>query len=367
MVLICKLIEQDKDFKEPINPFQIIAVRMVLTVVCCHVYVTFIEHRKIMHYPFGPREIRNLLIYRSISGFIGLYSLYYSLQYISLSTSTVINFLAPVVTVWAACVYLGERYTLYEAFGGLCSIVGMTLVIRPSFLFPHSIITTNTTTMDTNIEGKNQVESNDSHKRFIGIVASFCGVLSNSLNSILQRSIGDKCHPIISVQYFSTFSAIFSTIALCIAASSTKFSMTPFQMMTTLRQWLLFIGIGFAGFSVQFCWSWAISKEEAGRLVLLTYFQIAYSIFWEFVIWGYLPSLLTWLGFLIIIASALLIIYLKPQDSMSEEEITSAGIALEPSNSTINSTSSSFNDDSTDYELEVFHMHEDAAEEKEKV
>jgi hypothetical protein len=54
--------------------------------------------------------------------FFGLFGIYYSLQYLSLSDATVLTFLAPLCTAVAGALILKETFKLGEAVAGRASI-----------------------------------------------------------------------------------------------------------------------------------------------------------------------------------------------------------------------------------------------------
>ena len=119
--------------------------------------------------PFlGPKGIRLLLVFRGFSGcvesispthhlgpdanrFFGLFGVYYSLQYLSLSDATVLTFLAPMCTAVAGAIFLKERLTRQHILAGsarrscclfrvlietaVISLVGVVLIARPTSLF----------------------------------------------------------------------------------------------------------------------------------------------------------------------------------------------------------------------------------------
>jgi drug/metabolite transporter (DMT)-like permease len=89
--------------------------------------------------PFlGPKNMRPLLFLRGFSGylfcyqfstiadlfrneqyrFIGLYGIYFSLQYLSLSDATVLTFLAPICTVFTGALFLGETFSRRQVLAG---------------------------------------------------------------------------------------------------------------------------------------------------------------------------------------------------------------------------------------------------------
>ena len=73
-------------------------------------------------YVLGPKGVRLLLLTRGIGGFIGLYGIYFSLQYLDLSDAVVLTFLAPICTSIAGAVLLGERFTIKQALASCGSL-----------------------------------------------------------------------------------------------------------------------------------------------------------------------------------------------------------------------------------------------------
>jgi len=53
-----------------------------------------------------------------ISRTMGLFGLYFSLQYLSLSDATVLTFMVPTTTALAAAILLKEVYTIQQAMSG---------------------------------------------------------------------------------------------------------------------------------------------------------------------------------------------------------------------------------------------------------
>lgn len=99
----------------------------------------------------GPKEVRPLLIFRGVSGcvsspflslycpsidlrtrFFGLFGIYYSLQYLSLSDATVLTFLSPLCTAIAGALFLKEKMRRTQALAGRKRLFGL-----PTQLFIH--------------------------------------------------------------------------------------------------------------------------------------------------------------------------------------------------------------------------------------
>ena len=86
---------------------------------------------------------------------MGIFGLYYSLQFLSLSDATVLQFLSPIFTAIGGSIFLNEAFSMREAFAGceqptvavlfhgspfsqVASLVGVMLIARPTFLFGES-------------------------------------------------------------------------------------------------------------------------------------------------------------------------------------------------------------------------------------
>lgn len=307
MVVATKVLETDHEGvegKEPIKPLQILLVRMSITYVGTLLYM--LKNRKtIENVPFGPPEVRKWLILRGLMGFLGVFGLYSSLVYLSISDAILITFLTPTVTVILAWIVLRERFTVIEAVGSLLSFGGVILIVRPSFLF-------GTATSSTDA-----AESENTRDRLIATIMSLVGVFGASSVYIIIRHIGQRAHAILSVSYFSLIVTIISIAGVALVPSM------HIQMPSNTKQWLLFANLGICGFIFQYLLTMGIQRERAGRGSVMAYTQLIYAVFWDVALWHNWPKLWSWLGMLIIVGSTLAVIKFKPKESASppdEEE-----------------------------------------------
>lgn len=70
MNVTTRLLELEGD---GMQPFQILFARQGLTMIFCSIWMWW---KNIPHFPLGAKDTRLLLIYRSISGFFGIYGMY---------------------------------------------------------------------------------------------------------------------------------------------------------------------------------------------------------------------------------------------------------------------------------------------------
>lgn len=300
MILTCKLLEDDKDFDTPLHPVQILFVRMFITYILCILYM--VVTRSVDDAPFGPKDQRKWLLLRGLVGFFGVFGLYYSLQYLSVSDAVSITFLIPMVTAFFAFIMLGERYSVLEAICAVLSLGGVLLIAKPDFLFGT----------EAEVPENDSAESSNSSLRLLATGVGLIGVCGASGVYVILRKIGKLAHPLISVSYFALLTCVVTFIITLVVPS------LSFQMPRNFYQWFLFLLIGVSGFFMQFCLAAGLQREKAGKSSLMIYFSMVFALFWDFVIWDHLPGLLSILGMALIIGNAYVVFRFKP--TAPEEE-----------------------------------------------
>lgn len=294
MVTTTKLLETDPDQTgPPIHPFQILFVRMIITFAGCFTYLKFYKKEEQI---WGPPSLRFWLVLRGLTGFVGVFSMYYSLLYLSVSEATVITFLVPSVTGFLAWVILRERWSLIEAGGALISLVGVMLIARPSFIFGSA--------------GADAGEGADvdSANRLKATPMALFGVCGASGVYIVIRFIGKRVHSLVMVQYFAGITVLISLAGTILVPG------LGFRVPQSGRQWFLFFALGISGFFMQFLLTEGIQREKASRASMMLYSQMVYALIWEVTIWHHLPSFWSWLGIFIILTAAFVVVTHKPKE-----------------------------------------------------
>lgn len=342
MVTTCKLLVTDENFKDPIHPLQILFVRMFITSICCGVYM--IVTKSVKDAPLGPKDLRGLLALRGFVGFLGVFGLYYSLQYLSLSDAVAITFLIPMITAFMAWIILGERYSFLEAFCALLSLGGVLLIAKPKFLFG--------TRSDSETSVDEGIESSSSELRLIASGVGLIGVMGASTVYVVLRKIGKSAHPLLSVSYYAATSSIISFFALLFIPS------LSFVLPRNGYQWFLFMTIGFSGFLMQFALTAGIQRVKAGKSSLMIYTNMVFAVFWDLSIWGHFPGLLSCLGIILIIGNAYMVIKYKKNEDDKPSDIENQEIDTEVEDSSANEAISLQDFTITD-ESEIEHDHKD--------
>lgn len=249
------------------STFTLIFVRMSITYVLASLYM---YSTSVPDWFLGPKEVRHLLVLRSTVGFAGLFSIYYSLQYLPLSEATVLTFLTPCCTLLLGYIFLGEEFSIKEALAGLVALLGVVIIARP-FSF--------------------SVEPN----RLSAVLVSLLGVCGAAGAYTTIRFIGKRAHALISVSMFSFFSCIYALGGLIVTGQQVVFP-TGIHIV-----YLLFLG--FSGFIAQFLLTYGLQREKAGRGASATYLQMFFAVVWEKLVFDSTPDFWSICGILLIVSS----------------------------------------------------------------
>ncbi|KAH9475214.1 putative transport protein [Psilocybe cubensis] len=276
----------------PVTTFQLILVRMAITFICCMIYMHL---AKIPDPLLGPKGVRLWLLMRGIGGFIGLFGIYFSLQYLSLSDATVLTFLSPTTTTVAGAIFLKEKFIIRQAVAGLVSLVGVVLIARPTFIFGDSA-------------HSHEPNGTTPSERLLAVGVSLVGVLGATLAYISIRSIGKRAHTMHIMVYFALQCVVGSTIGMIV----TK---TPVVIPTQIEWLSLLFMIGVFGFAAQIFLTLGFQREAVGRGTLALYTQIIFASFLEYIVFHTTPSRLSIFGILLIMGSAIYIALTKKPNS----------------------------------------------------
>ncbi|KAL4751501.1 hypothetical protein BDW72DRAFT_173493 [Aspergillus terricola var. indicus] len=310
---------------EGFKPFQILFARMSITVTASYLYMWYAK----VPQPFGNRCTFPLLLCRAISGFVGVYGLYYSVQYLPLSEATVLTFLAPILSCYACSHFLpGEIFTRKQQLAGFVSLIGVVLIARP-FAFLQPAADNNADSIEARREHPGEA---DQGHRVMAVTMGMIGVLGASSAYASIRMIGQRCHPLVSVTYFSLVTTVVSAIAIVFLPS------IALELPGTPLEWTLLILLGVCGFLLQFLLTAGLSyvpppprvpdtsalhqhfnegdnasKSEAvkparsssgTKATTMLYTQMLFALFYDAAVWGSTLSTVSWIGSGLILCSA---------------------------------------------------------------
>lgn len=270
---------------------------MSITAVASYLYMWWAK----VPAPLGTRPVLHLLILRAVCGFMGVYGLYYSVQYLELSEATVITFLAPIMTCYACSLLIpGETFNRRQQLAAIVSLVGVVLIARPFAKFKRD---SNGPDVD------DSPDHADSYHHILATIVAFVGVIGAAGAYTSIRMIGQRAHPLVSVTYFSSVTTIISFIAMAVIPG------VPFRLPNTPTEWGLLCGLGVCGFLLQFLLTAGLSyvppksvdpsgRGQGSKATSMVYTQMLFALFYDKVVWGSTLSPISWAGSGLILACA---------------------------------------------------------------
>ncbi|KAG7442212.1 uncharacterized protein BT62DRAFT_936322 [Guyanagaster necrorhizus] len=286
----------------PIGTLEFIVVRMAITYLCSVGYMVFAG----INHPFlGPKGVRLLLVFRGFSGFFGLFGTYFCLKYLSLSDVTVLSFLAPFFTGISGAIFLKEKYNYREALAGLSSLVGVVLIARPTFIFGHLGEESNLSAVSDGVPLSGVLQTVVTpQERLTAVGVALIGVLGSTGAYTSLCAIGKRAHALHALASFSMQSVIVGSIGMIVMR-------TPLVIPTQLSWGALLAVIGFLGFFAQVALTMGLQRETAGRGTIAIYTQIIFASFAERIFFHTTSQVLSVLGTIIILSSALYVAITK--------------------------------------------------------
>lgn len=212
-----------------------------------------------------------LLLLRALFGTLGILCNFYAVDHLVLADASMLNKMSPFFVVIFSFFILKERVTVLQALFVAGAFAGSLFVIRPTF------------------------SNMDLLPSLIGLAG---GLGAGAAYTFVRKlSLRGEKGPLI-VCFFSAFSCLVTLPFLI-------FGFHPMGGMQVLM--LLLAGLAAAG--GQFGITAAYSHAPAREISVYDYSQIIFSALLGFFIFGQIPDILSWLGYLIICAMAVLMFF----------------------------------------------------------
>ncbi|OAA67131.1 DUF6 domain containing protein [Niveomyces insectorum RCEF 264] len=353
MNLAARLLELEGDDAVALHPIQLLFMRMVVTTVASCAYMVYY---RVPDFPFGRKGLRTLLVVRGVSGFFGIFGMWFSMAYLPLAEATVLSFLAPSLSSYICHVLLHEPFTRKAQVASLLALAGVVLIARPDSLV-GAVVTgtgsaaaalTNVTTTTTAAAATTAVarassspalrmddvvavaaaaaenlnstaaaalaasppvggDEVTSAQRLVAIAVALLGVVGGSCALVCIRAIGTRVHPLVSVNYFATW---------CLLVTGTVMAVAPalgdghaadlrFVLPHSLRQWLLLAFICICGFCTQFLSTMGLGMERSNRATAMVYTHMLFAAGFDRFVFGHEMGLVSLVGCGLIVGSAL--------------------------------------------------------------
>lgn len=209
------------------------------------------------------KEDRKLLSLRIVTGTISLAFSFYTLKFITLADSTILQKLSSVIMLVISHYFFDEKFTKYHLMGLITAFFGVVFIIKP---------------VSSSIN--------------IGYILAIFSAILTAISYSSIRAIGrrGKLDPMLIVFYFSLISCMV---------------FLPFMLMSipsiTSRHLYLLIAIGIFGsigqYGITFAYKFASSKEVG----VFEYSQVIFSSLLGIIFLNEIPDIYSVIGYLLIV------------------------------------------------------------------
>lgn len=218
--------------------------------------------------PFGVREWSELFL-RAFAGTCGIFANFYAISHIPVGDAMALNKTAPFFTLLLSWLLLGEHMTLRQSLCVVGAFGGAMLVVKPGLGGTFSI------------------------PALVGLMGGFCAGAAYALLHKLGKAGIDSAFIIL---FFSVFSC-----AACI-----PFIVCDYHPMTPL-QFAALLGAGAGAAIGQFGITWAYRSAEPRQIAVYDYSGIIFAAALGFMVFGQVPDVLSFIGFVAIIGMAVVL------------------------------------------------------------
>lgn len=297
MNLCARLLELEG---EGMHPVQVLLVRQGLTAVCCLLYMWW---RGLPDFPLGRGDTRWLLLARSITGFFGIFCMWYSMLHLPLADATVITFLAPGVAGLLCCFLLREPFTRMEQLATVVALLGVVLIAQPAALFSPAAAAA---AFEPTLSGTQLSDAAHSgapaQERLLGVCVALLGVAGSAGAFTTLRALGRRVHPVVSIN------ALVLARVLHMDQPSLRW-IHP----TSTRQWLLMLAVVTLGFATQYLLTAGLAADTSNRANAMVYTHMLFAVAFDRWVLGHHMGLMSFLGCVLIMGSAAGVVVFVPR------------------------------------------------------
>ena len=233
-----------------------------------------------------PRKFGWILLWRVITGVLGMLLIFYQTKVMSFSKATTLFYTYPTFTMIFAYMILNERITKCDIISSIFSFFGVIAIV-----------------FDPSSSKKiNDIEYEPTYAPLIPLLASvFC-----SATDVYTRALGKDVHYTVSPAFFGIGCAAFAPILMQMTFSA-KNELTNYDANCIIYV----IVVATSGFVGQMLLTQAFQIEKAGRLAVISYVQVVNAclidiIIFKIPIYGY-----QYLGMFLIVSSGATLMILK--------------------------------------------------------
>ncbi|KAJ51799.1 drug/metabolite transporter (DMT)-like permease [Clostridium tetanomorphum] len=227
---------------------------------------------------WGNKENRKHLILRGIFGTIGMLFYFYCIDRMILADSSMLNKIHPFFITIFAVWFLEEKLSKVQVPSLILAFLGVILIIKPKF--DMSVL-----------------------PAIIGVLSAIFAAAAYTI----VRYLGNKESSYTVVFYFSFISTL-----ICLPLMMVNFQPLSFKQLV----FLILSGV-FAAIA-QFALTISYRYAPASEVSIYNYTNIIFSQIIAFMLWREMPDIFSFIGYILIIGSSLLVfIYNKKDDNIA--------------------------------------------------
>lgn len=203
---------------------------------------------------------------------------------------------------------LKEPFTRSEQVAALVSLLGVMLIARPTSFFSLADgewpmgsgagdglpATNGTLPMHEN----NEIQVTAA-QRLLAVGVALLGVFGAASAYTTIRWIGQRTHPLISVNYFAAWTTFVATVVLLFVPGMS------FKLPAGLKQWSYLIFLGICGFAMQLLLTAGLAYEKSSRATNMVYSQMLFALAFDKLVFDTTPGTVSIVGSSLILGSAL--------------------------------------------------------------
>ncbi len=236
---------------EGVNPFELVFWRAIIQ---GSVNVAAMIYLKV-YSPFGPPEVRGLVLLRGIVGGSGFCGYFLAISILPLGDAITLLSLYPIITVVVARFALGELIDRYKAVAIITCAVGAVLIAQPPALFPGS-------------------EGPAKHKDvlWLGYIGAILGSCAGGSLFVIMRRVRSRAHTLQLILSWAIFGAIFSLSLVLL---------TDKMRAPSAKGWKYILLMCVLGSGGHFLMNYAGRLAPAGPSALLRSSDVIFAYVWE--------------------------------------------------------------------------------------
>jgi len=270
---------------------EIVSFRSLVALPC-----TLLLFRMEGHWGFPKTKQRRLEYVRGIFLFLSYTTHFMGLAALALAQIEAIRFVAPLMITFLSVVILGEKVGPRRWIALLIGFAGVLFVIRPG-----------------------------SAAFNIGSLFTLTSVLFYALAIMVTRKL-KTTDSSATMAYYSSLvylvaAAVLSPLAIWFGETPDAHPSIAFLLRSwsipTFVDWAIMSGLGLVWASGMYLMARAYSLAQASVAAPFEYFSLPINVMWGFVIWGEVPTWVTWAGAFLTLFSGLYVLY--------RERITTTG------------------------------------------